>query len=271
VNKSVFVALLIDRLKLSAFTVHQAADDADMLVVKVALELAASNHPVNVIDNDTDILVMLLHHYESHMPDIYMSSSSDRFVYSVSALSSSLGPVVRHLPAIHAISGSDTTSSVYGHGKVSVYKKLRQSAGIHPFLTVLQSPTSSHEEVMDAGHRVLVLLYGGSTTDELNCLRYSTYSRAAATGSQLPKPEKLPPTENAAWYHLYRVHLQAVQWKLLSTSCLNPLAWGWTLHNNSCIPIASDIDIAPPEILKSLAANVTWIPVDRVAPGHVCA
>ena len=38
---------------------------------KVALELAASNHTVNVIGNDTDILVMLLHHYESHMPDIY--------------------------------------------------------------------------------------------------------------------------------------------------------------------------------------------------------
>jgi len=55
VNKSVFVALLIDRLKLSAFTVHQAADDADTLVVKVALELAASNHTVNVIGNDTDL------------------------------------------------------------------------------------------------------------------------------------------------------------------------------------------------------------------------
>ena len=71
-----------------------------------------------------------------------------------------------------------------------------------------------------------------------------------ATSSQLPKPERLPPTENAARFHIYRAHLQIIQWKQLTTKGLKPTEWGWTLHEGKYIPFATDIDIAPPDILK---------------------
>jgi len=249
-NKSEFIALLTEVLQSLSFLVYQAQDDADTMIVKVAMEFALAKEAINVIANDTDVLVMLVYHYKPEMGDIYMTARTSQFVYSVGDLTRSLGSAAQHLLAIHAVSGCDTASSLYGHGKVSVFKKLRVHAEIQSCLAVLECPTSSHEDVMDAGHKVLVLLYGGNATDSLNYLRHSMYMHATATNSRLPQPERLPPTENAARYHLYRVHLQSVQWKLLSTSCMSPLEWGWKLHNGSYIPIATDLAIAPPEILK---------------------
>jgi len=45
-------------------------------------------------------------------------------------------------------------------------------------------------------------------------------------------------------------HLQIIQWKQLTTKGLKPTEWGWTLHEGKYIPFATDIDIAPPDILK---------------------
>jgi len=97
---------------------------------------------------------------------------------------------------------------------------------------------------------LLALIYGGSATDELNSLRYKTYMHVSATSSQLFRPEKLPPTENAAKFHILRVHLQVLQWKSLSTKIADPSQWGWRLHEKKYIPIAMDIDVAPADILK---------------------
>ena len=103
---------------------------------------------------------------------------------------------------------------------------------------------------MLAGCRMLALLYTGNVTDSLNRLRYTMYMYATATSSNLPRPERLPPTESAARYHLYRVHLQVVHWKLLSTATLNPSEWGWKMHEGKYNPVLTDMDIAHPDVLK---------------------
>jgi len=251
-NKGAFVELLISALRSAGLTIHQAVDDADTLVIKVALQLATSNQVVSVIANDTDILVLLLFHYQPVMSDIYMyAHTGQQHVHSVRAITTSLEPsVLRRLLVIHAISGCDTTSCLFGHGKISVFKKLSKARDIQQFLDVMDSTTASHDEVMLAGCRILPLLYGGTVKDSLNHLRYSIYMHVTATSSQLPCPERLPPTEHAACYHLYRVHFQVLQWKLLSTVEISPQEWGWKLHEGKFIPIATDIDVAPADILK---------------------
>ena len=37
-----------------------------------------------------------------------------------------------------------------------------------------------------------------------------------------PRPERLPPTQNAATYHVYRAHLQIVQWQTLMVTDIRP-------------------------------------------------
>jgi len=72
----------VDHLKTeyesSGFSVFQAEHDADMLIVSKSLEFANHGVPVNVVANDTDILIMLVHHFRSTMADILVMSEAGR-------------------------------------------------------------------------------------------------------------------------------------------------------------------------------------------------
>ena len=56
-------------------------------------------------------------------------------------------------------------------------------------------------------------------------------------------PEKLPPTEDAAYYHGLRVHHQIMTWSLLEENTrFDPLNWGWEVNNGSLVPITTRLD-----------------------------
>ena len=82
--------------------------------------------------------------------------------------------LVSRLLVIHAISGCDTTSALFGHGKVSVFRKLSTCLD-QRHVDILESGAATQEEVMLAGCRMLALLYTGNVTDSLNRLRYTMY------------------------------------------------------------------------------------------------
>ena len=65
-------------------------------------------------------------------------------------------------------------------------------------------------------------------------------------------PQKLPPTERAAFYHSLRVYLQIMLWKRLLNEHddLDPQQWGWRLDRDVLRPIMSDLDAAPDSLLK---------------------
>jgi hypothetical protein len=242
--------MLVNKLLECGYSVHQAINDADTLIVKVALELASSVNAVGVIANDTDVLVMLVAHHKAEMT-VYMYTTAKQHVYCIGDIAANLGPVaVGRLLVIHALSGCDTTSALYGHGKVTAYRKLSAAAIPESFFLILANPSASPKDVLQAGSGLIAILYGGSVDDSLNNLRYRMYMNVSATSSRALQPERLVPTENATKFHIFRAHIQAVQWKELSTQVLTPDDWGWSLHKGEYIPIASDTDIAPADILK---------------------
>ena len=63
-------------------------------------------------------------------------------------------------------------------------------------------------------------------------------------------PVSLPPTEDTAKYHAFRVHLQVSQWKNLSTDVLDPAEWRWKCVGDNLRPIKCDAEPAPSELLK---------------------
>jgi len=77
-NKKVLVDHLKTEYESSGFSVFQAEHDADMLIVSKSLEFANHGVPVNVVANDTDILIMLVHHFRSTMADILVMSEAGR-------------------------------------------------------------------------------------------------------------------------------------------------------------------------------------------------
>jgi hypothetical protein len=69
------------------------------------------------------------------------------------------------------------------------------------------------------------------------------------------QPAKLPPTESAATYHCFRVHFQILQWDSFMETSVKSTDWGWRKNDNSLVPIMTDKDPAPIDLLKFIRCN----------------
>ena len=85
-------------------------------------------------------------------------------------------------------------------------------------------------------------------------LRYVRWNQMTM-GSSTIRPEELPPTEQATYYHSLRVHLQVSQWSTLNLKHLNPCDWGWKMSRNGLVPIKTDLEVAPEFLLKVIRCN----------------
>ena len=75
-NKAHFVRFLSSHFFRAGIDVINCVGDADTAIVKAAMTSAAKNQgPVQVIVDDTDIVVMLLYHFQENMDDIFMLQS----------------------------------------------------------------------------------------------------------------------------------------------------------------------------------------------------
>ena len=112
----------------------------------------------------------------------------------------------------HAYSVCDTTLSKYGHGKSAILKYLKENKEVQEISQIFSDSSASHLEILEAGIRLFLLLYGAKETT-LNMHRYVTYTRLNYSSKNQVKPEKLPPTESAAEFYSLRVHCQILKWK----------------------------------------------------------
>ena len=81
---------------------------------------------MEIVADDTDIVVLLLHHWHENLKDILFSSEKSKKTWSIKDCCESLPNDVRAvLPFIHAFSGCDSTSSIFGYGKSKVLRCFR--------------------------------------------------------------------------------------------------------------------------------------------------
>ena len=227
--------------------------------MKKALESAASTSTV-LIGDDTDLLVLLIFHADLNSHDIFFASerkNAKNRVWNIKEVKSGLGPFVcKHVLFLHAFSGCDTTSRLYGIGKGTIFKKFLQSQAIQQAAAIFDNPHSTPAQVDQAGEKALVAIYSGKKTDSLNNLRYKKYCEKVSTNISQVDPKVLPPTTAAARFHSKRAFLQINQWK--DSDCdLLPEQWGWKPTETGLHPIPTDITPAPPELLKVIRCNCT--------------
>ena len=128
-----------------------------------------------------------------------------RFI-PVHDLCKSLGPIVcKILPAAHALTGCDTTSSLFGIGKKSVLKTLRANPARYEHLKNIG--VTDIDTVADAGRLLVADLYDpkGKALNshlDLNKLRVKL-----ATTKDVSLV-RLPPSEAAFKQHMLRVSFQ---------------------------------------------------------------
>ena len=115
--------------------------------------------------DDTDVLVLLVHHFKPDMADISVLSEITRIrnprvsVVSVRAVRNSTdNTAAEQLLAVHALSGCDTTSALFGHGKAGVYRKVVENPDTKPLTDVLSSVDASQTAVVKASLKLLLML-----------------------------------------------------------------------------------------------------------------
>ena len=257
-NKAQFIDMLMVALRHEGHDVYQSTTDADNMIAQKALESASNGMPTIVESDDTDVLVLLIHHFNEEMSNIFFRSelskrsrSGIRF-YSISEIVRSIGSIVtRHILFIHAWSGCDTTSATFGQGKGVILKKMESSEELQSLSEIFMCESATPEDISSAGERIFVIMYSGKNEETLNSLRYTRYLNLLATSKRTLRPEMLPPTDRAAHYHSLRVHLQILKWKDLN-DIRNDQAidWGWKREKSHLMPVMTDKEPAPSDILK---------------------
>lgn len=257
-NKQKFIKLLADTLERNGYSTLHAANDADVLIVKTAVAKAEAV-PTVLIGDDTDLLVLLLHHAEANAHDLFFRpeprqrDKTSRKTWDIKKAKAVLGSDVCSLILfVHAILGCDTTSRVHGLGKGIALKKVKSSAKFRELASVFYRHDAGKEEITVAGEKALLQLYNADSSPTLDALRYTRFCQKVSTAKSSLQPENLPPTSSAASFHSQRVYLQVQEWR---GNTLDPQNWGWRLSESSLIPVHTDRPPAHELLLEMIRCN----------------
>lgn len=236
-----------------------AQGDADYLIVQKALASSSSNKTA-IIGDDTDLLVLLLHHLPNQAHDLYFlpepkKGSKHPKLWNIQDLKSTLpAEISANILFLHAFLGCDTTSRIFGVGKGALLKKIQTSSILKEAAKTFNNLNSDSSMISTAGETVFKVIYGAKQNETLGSLRYRKYCEKVALGSSQVESYSLPPTAAAAKFHSFRVFFQMCMWNNESID-INAENWGWIRENAELIPIQTDLPPAPEELLKIIRCN----------------
>ena len=115
---------------------------------------------------------------------------------------------------LHAITGCDTMSSMYGKGKKTAWKILSKIEQLWTQVCAFNIETANPDEVASSSEEFIKQLYGGIDCDSLDKLRFFSLNRSVARQSLNDSFDlaTLPPTSHAARLHCLRSCLQVQEW-----------------------------------------------------------
>ena len=192
-------------------------EEADTRIVCHAVHATRNGAQTLVINSpDTDVLVLLLHHRTAiSAGQIFFATGRDgkhislkRFVpvHVLHQLLSSSQMAV--MLAIYCLTGCDTVSFFFGHGKARAFQLLRKNSEQFQALKFFGSKQSITKEEKSACCRFLCMLYGHSS-DSLNDVR----CKFAKSQKREIVGKKLPPTDDSFFLHVQRTLYQLIVWK----------------------------------------------------------
>ena len=154
--------MFADSLREEEINVFQSQADADVLIVTTAIQ-QVHNSNVIVVGDDTDLLVLMLHYFNSIATDFELSfyRPSSESTIKIQNLSASLHlNVISTILSMHAFSGCDTTSSHCGVGKTRIIKMVEKCpdlmyADLKTFYRIDATPA----QLYSAGIRIITKLY----------------------------------------------------------------------------------------------------------------
>lgn len=259
-NKQSLIRLVSAELRNRGCTVVNAPGDADVEIVKAAVSTSLL-HTTTLVGEDTDLLILLLHYTQPASKNIYFRSDRSKGdgsvkVYHINRMKEVLGnEMCSHLLFIHALTGCDSTSRIFGVGKKTAFQKfMKGDAVLRSCASSFITPNQTTDIIDDLGCQVIAVLFGGKCNESLAEMRYKTFSKKVVGASSFVSPERLPPTASATKHHSRRVYYQVMVW-MEKDEGMDALQWGWRLQDNRFTPVMSSMKVAPDSLLKVIHCN----------------
>ena len=238
-------------------------EEADVIIAHHAVHIARqTQNTINVICDDTDVFVLLVHFVASEgiRNSIFLvPTRPSRNAIDIGATVNQNAEIVKYVLPLHALTGCDTVSTLYGIGKIKAIKVLKQ--GHHTPL--LGDIGSCEQDLEDQAVAFIAKCYGSKDTGTMSEVRYSMWRHRTARGkSRRFKLATLPPSSKAFSLHVKRAHYQACLWKAALQPDPPALAYsdfGWRPDHDSQIllpvPLPPDTMAAPERVLNLLCCS----------------
>ena len=240
-------------------------EEADVLIAKHAISSSQSGKSIRVVSDDTDVIVLLVHFYNSKCatsnsaPMIMSSPVQERAVIDIRATAEKHSDIAHDLLAIHGLSWADTVASYHGIGKASVLKVAQK--GKYP-LSEIGDRNADIAQVEAQATQFMCAAYGKeSCASMIECRVKLWRSKTGKSGASSVKLSSLPPTTSAFIENVHRCHFQVAIWKaalLESPPDMDPASFGWEYdHQRILVPqtVPPGTLSAPSYILELIRCN----------------
>ncbi|CAH2011411.1 unnamed protein product [Acanthoscelides obtectus] len=135
---------------------------------------------------------------------------------------------------------------------MKLVKLLLQNDSIRALTLKFYEPDCWEDELLPCPETITLALYkDNDQSSSLGTFRYNLFSTNLAKAKRETPLECLPPT-SALLQHCKRVYYQIQVWL---QHRLDPCVWGWTRQSNFLIPIMSEADPAPKDLLQEVSCG----------------
>ena len=156
--------------------------------------------PTTLVGENTDLLVLLLYHVVvSKCSYLYFRSDKVKsYVYDIKVIKLVLGEAVcKDLLFLHAFTGCDSVSRVFGIRKKSAFQRIiRNEKAMKDWSNVFSVPKQGQYLVETNGCRAIVALFNADQRDPLAYIRYDMLCKRVA-GAKNIRHARLPPITSA--------------------------------------------------------------------------
>lgn len=237
-------------------------EEADCIIVQQVITTAKDlNVGVSVIADDTDVFVLLLHHYYEQqltVPMIMDSPVSGRTAIDIRSSVQQHSLILSDILAMHAISGCDTVACCFGIGKAKALKVLKTGYS----LSCLGDENAQLTDISAQTSSFMSACYGIKNCNSLTIARQECWvAKVGTRRAIMPKLQSLPPTTEAFLENVKRAHLQTCVWKHALDShppLLDPKKHGYYVDSSrSLLPttVPDEVCLAPDSILRMIRCS----------------
>lgn len=235
---------------------HEEADTKMFLCCQHAT-LPDRNVNICISTVDSDVAILAVYYKERIQCNLYVEigTKKKKRILAIAKIHASLGEGMSNaMPALHAVSGCDSTSAFFGVGKQKAYKIVKSSNRFQEALARMGDDFDLDENHFPAFQEMVAEFYGVKSCPDINDARY----RKFCTKNKVPEPHKLPPTKDELLLHCQRANYVTCIWK--SALCANylsptPEGRGWILTNGILETKWMSQNPAPDSLLEFLSCG----------------